>query len=105
PTRRSSDLRLLAPLEEGGGPVDAVRRLGLRAPAVLGVSLLLLAALPLSAELSLHGTIPAPELPDGSRPTLALVIGPNSGDVGTWAVNAAGQALPPPGGTTPAAES
>src|SRR5207253_2429513 len=60
--------RLLAPLEEGGGPVDAVRRLGLRAPVALGVSLLLLAALPLSAEFSLHGTIPAPELPDGTRP-------------------------------------
>jgi len=97
--------RLLAPLEEGGGPLEAVRRLGLRAPAILGVSLLLLAALPLSAELSLHGTIPAPELPDGSRPTLALVIGPNSDDVGAWAVNAAGQALPPPGGTTPATAS
>ena len=93
--------RLLAPLEEGGGPVDAVRRLGLRAPVALGVSLLLLAALPLSAEFSLHGTIPAPELPDGTRPTLALVIGPNAVDIGSWTVNAAGQALPPPGGTTP----
>ena len=60
--------RLLAPLEEGGGPIDAIRNLGLRAPVALGVSLLLLAALPLSAELSLHGTIPAPELPDGTRP-------------------------------------
>ncbi|OLE73030.1 MAG: hypothetical protein AUG05_02155, partial [Actinobacteria bacterium 13_1_20CM_2_66_18] len=93
--------RLLAPLEEGRGPVDAVRRLGLRAPVALGVSLLLLAALPLSAEFSLHGTIPAPELPDGTRPTLALVIGPNAVDIGSWTVNAAGQALPPPGGTTP----
>src|SRR2546430_2997575 len=70
--------RLLAPLEEGGGPVEAIRRLGLGAPVALGVSLLLLAALPLSAEFSLHGTIPAPELPDGTRPTLALVIGPNA---------------------------
>src|SRR2546425_350267 len=93
--------RLVAPLEEGRGPVGAVRGLGLRAPVALGVSLLLLAALPLSAEFSLHGTIPAPELPDGTRPTLALVIGPNSVDIGSWTVNAAGQALPPPGGTTP----
>ena len=97
--------RLLAPLEEGVGRVEAIRSLGLRGPAMLGASLVLLAALPLSAELSLHSTIPAPELPDGTRPTLALVIGPNTVDVGSWAVNAAGQALPPPGGTTPAPAS
>ncbi len=97
--------RLLEPLEEGGGRIEAMRRLGLRGLAMGGACLVLLAALPLSAELSLHSTIPAPELPDGTRPTLALVIGPNGVDIGTWAVNAAAQALPPPGGTTPAPKS
>src|SRR5437764_11428476 len=81
--------RLLAPLEEGGGPVDAVRRLGLRAPVALGVSLLLLTSLPLSAELSLHSVIPAPELPAGTRPTLALTIGSNGQDVGSWTFRSA----------------
>jgi len=97
--------RLLEPLEEGGGRIEAMRRLRLRGLAMGGACLVLLAALPLSAELSLHSTIPAPELPDGTRPTLALVIGPNGVDIGTWAVNAAAQALPPPGGTTPAPKS
>ena len=55
--------RLLAPLEEASGPVNAIRRLGMRAPAVLGVSLLLMTLLPLASELSLHGTIPAPRAP------------------------------------------
>jgi hypothetical protein len=94
--------RLLAPLEEGGGPVQSIRRLGAAAPASLGVSLLLLTALPLSAETSLHSTVPAPELPDGSRPALALIIGPNVPGIGAWTVINAIGALPPPGNTAPA---
>jgi Na+-translocating ferredoxin:NAD+ oxidoreductase RnfD subunit len=97
--------RLLAPLEEASGPLNGIRRLGMRTPAVLGVSLLLMTLLPLASELSLHGTIPAPELPDGTRPTLALVIGPNDVDLGAWTVTGAGAALPPPVGTVPAAAS
>jgi hypothetical protein len=93
--------RLLAPLE-GGGALEAIRRVGgARGPAVVGVSLLLLTSLPLSAELSLHSTVPAPELPDGSRPTLALVIGDTDGDVGSWIIGAAADALPQPGNSAP----
>src|SRR5437762_13542722 len=51
-------MRLVAPLEEAGGRLRALRAIGWSAPAVLGVSALLLAALPLSAELSLHSVIP-----------------------------------------------
>src|SRR5436190_17306475 len=87
--------RLLEPLEGAGGPFRTVGRLGWAAPAVLGVSLVLLAALPVSAELSLHGTEPAPELPDGTVPTLTLTVG-SGPDLGSWTVNAAGSALPPP---------
>ena len=87
--------RLLEPLEGAGGPFRTVGRLGWAAPAVLGVSLLLLAALPVSAELSLHGTEPAPELPDGTVPTLTLTVG-SGPDLASWTVNAAGSALPPP---------
>src|SRR5213083_1881325 len=59
-------MRLLAPLEEAGGPFAAVRRLGWTAPAVFGVTLLLITALPVSAQFSTHSPEPAPELPDGS---------------------------------------
>src|SRR6266446_3634773 len=55
--------RLLQPVEEAGGPLRAIRSLGWAAPGALGASLLLLTALPVSAELSLHDTEPAPELP------------------------------------------
>jgi hypothetical protein len=97
--------RFLAPLEAGGGAFEVIRRLGARGPAVLGVAALLLAALPLSAELSLHSTVPAPELPDGSRPTLALVIGSTNGDIGSWLVGSAAGALPPPGNAAAAPAS
>src|SRR5919201_3986703 len=98
-------MRLLAPLEEAGGRMRAVRRLGWSAPASLGVAALLLTALPLSAETSLHSVVPAPELPDGTRPTLALTIGTATQDIGSWTLASAAQALPPPGGTAPGAAS
>jgi hypothetical protein len=85
--------------------VRAVRALGWSAPATLGIVALLTTSLPLSAELSLHGTVPAPELPDGTRPTLALTIGPGSQDIGSWTLASAGHALPPPGGTAPGSAS
>jgi hypothetical protein len=92
--------RLVAPLEQGGSWLEAIRRLGVRAPAALGASLLLVTALPLAAELSLHSTIPAPELPDGSRPVLSLTIGAGSTDVGSWTVASAAAALPPAPGAS-----
>jgi len=93
--------RLLAPFEEGGGVRETVRRAGMALPASVGVSLVLVAALPLTAELSLHSTIPAPELPDGSRPTLALTIGKGDADIGSWVVRAGAAALPPAPNTEP----
>src|SRR5438034_545489 len=97
--------RLVAPLEEGGAWMDSLRRLGAGAPGALGLSLLLLTALPLSAELSLHSTVPAPELPDGSRPVLSLTIGASSTDVASWTVASAAAALPPTPGTPSTAAS
>jgi hypothetical protein len=96
--------RLVAPLEEAGDWLAALRSLSWRAPGVLGVSLLLLIVLPLSAQLSLHGVEPAPELPDGSTPKLTLEVG-SGPDIGSWTVNAAGNALPPSGRTLPGAAS
>ncbi len=97
--------RLLAPLEDAGGLMAGLWSLRGRAPAVIGLVALLMTSLPLSAELSLHSVIPAPELPDGTRPTLALTIGPPAQDVGSWAFRAGGQALPPPGDTAPGSAS
>jgi len=92
--------RLVEPLEEAGGLLPAIRRIGWAGPATLGVTLLLLTALPVSAEFSLHSPEPAPELPDGSTPKLTLTVG-SGPDVATWVFSSAGAALPPPGNTTP----
>src|SRR5207245_3494321 len=85
--------RLLAPLERPGGGLEVVRRLGWAAPAVLGSTLLLATALPVSAQLSTHSPEPAPELPDGSTPKLALVLG-SGPDYASWLTLTAGTALP-----------
>src|SRR5438094_916450 len=99
-------MRLVAPLEQAGGGLRVLRAMGWSAPAVLGVSALLVTSLPLSAQLSLHSVIPAPELPDGTRPTLALTIGSaNAQDIGSWAVNSARVALPPSGSGSPTSAS
>ena len=82
---------LVAPFEEREG----WRRLGMRAPATAGVALLLVTVLPLSSQLSLHGTVPAPELPDGTRPVLSLTIGAGGPNLGSWTLQAARDALPP----------
>jgi len=97
-------VRLLAPLEEAGGPFAAVRRLGWTAPAVFGVTLLLITALPVSAQFSTHSPEPAPELPDGSTPKLALTLG-SGPDVATWLSGSAGAALPPPNNSGPVSAS
>ncbi len=96
--------RLLAPLEEAGSPLAAVRRLGWAAPAVLGVTLLLITALPVSAQFSTHSPEPAPELPDGSTPKLALTLG-SGPDVANWLSTSAGAALPPPNSSSPVSAS
>ncbi len=86
-------VRVLAPLEEAGGFGGIGRRLGIGAPAVIGALLLLATTLPVTAQLSLHSVDPAPELPDGSTPKLALTVGSGS-DPGTVLFTVAGAALP-----------
>jgi Na+-translocating ferredoxin:NAD+ oxidoreductase RnfD subunit len=94
--------RVLAPLEEGGGFGAMIRRLGIATPAVVGGFLVLASTLPLTAQLSLHGVAPAPELPDGSTAKLTLDVG-HGPDVGSWTFDAASNALPPSGPTQPGA--
>ena len=96
--------RLLQPLEEAGGPLAAVRRIGWGAPAVVGVLLIVATALPASAQLSTYSPEPAPELPDGSTPKLATHVG-SGPDVAFWVVNGARAGLPPPNNTGPVAAS
>src|SRR5438309_3823759 len=59
--------RFVAPLDEAGGRLAAMRRIGWAAPAVLGVTLLSLSALPVAADISTHGPQPAAGPTDGSR--------------------------------------
>jgi hypothetical protein len=80
--------------------VDELRAVRWSMPATVGVSLLLMTALPLSAEASLHSPEPAPELPDGSTPKLSLTVG-DGPDLASWTLSAASTALPPPSGTAP----
>jgi hypothetical protein len=87
-------VRLLAPLVEEGSLAAAARRIGWAAPAVFGMTVLLLVALPVSAQLSTHGTEPAPELPDGSTPVLTLNVG-SGPEIAGWVVAEASNALPP----------
>ncbi|HEX2645891.1 MAG TPA: RnfABCDGE type electron transport complex subunit D, partial [Candidatus Dormibacteraeota bacterium] len=96
--------RLVAPLDEASGFAEAVRRLRWPALSGAGVALLLISALPVSAELSLHNPEPAPELPDGSIPKLLLTIGAGP-DVGSWTLGAASSALPPAGLTASGART
>ncbi len=91
-------VRLIAPLEETGSLLGALRRMGWAAPALFGVALLLVTSVPVSAELSTHGPEPAPELPDGSTPVLTLTVGPGP-DVAGWIITNANAALPPSGNT------
>jgi hypothetical protein len=89
-------VRLLAPLEEGGGP-HAIRRLGLVAPAMLGVFLVLVSTLPVAAEISTYGPEPVAGAIDGSNPVLPLSVGNGTQDLGNWVATYAGVALPPKG--------
>ncbi len=88
-------VRLLEPLEEGGG-LRAIRRLGMVAPAMLGVFLVLVSVLPVAAEISTFGPEPVAGAIDGSRPTVPLQVG-NGPALGMWLSSGAGAALPPRG--------
>ena len=87
--------RYLAPLEEGEG-VGAVRRLGVGAIAVAGVFLLLVSALPASAEVATFGPDPAAGVIDGSRPYYPLTVGAGPA-IANWIASNAQSALPPQG--------
>jgi hypothetical protein len=92
-------VRLLEPLDEGGG-LYGVRRLGVVAPAMLGVLLVLVSALPVAAEISTYGPEPVAGAIDGSRPATQLVVGGGPG-FGGGLTNVAAAALPPQGKPVP----
>lgn len=96
--------RLLAPAEKASSPLTALRRLRWATPAVVGVVLLLVGALPVSAQVAAHAPTPAPELPDGSIPKLPLTVG-GGPDLATWLTSSAGSALPPASNSGPVSAS
>ena len=92
--------RLLVPLDEGEGLAGMARRLPATAPIVL----LLIWALPVAADLSTHGPLPAAGGPDRTAAVVPLQVGSGPG-LAAWAPAAAAAALPPASGTGPAAAS
>jgi hypothetical protein len=92
-------VRLLEPLDEGGG-LYGVRRLGVVAPAILGVFLLLVSALPVAAQISTYGPEPVAGALDGSRPSVPLQVGSGPA-LGEWVSTGAATALPPQGKPIP----
>lgn len=87
---------LVAPLEEGGGLRAVLRRAGWRLPAALVVALLMVEALPVSADLATQGTDPAAGRTDGSTLALAPPAGASVNLPG-WLDTQAAAALPRPG--------
>ena len=84
---------LLAPMDRGGGLINAIRRMGWRMLPSLAIALVATACLPVAATFSTHSPEPAAELSDGSTPTITLVIGSGQ-DLGSWTSDAAAVALP-----------
>ena len=97
-------VRLLAPVEDGGWRLGGLREMGWRVPAALAVAVVFAGALPVSAAIATHSPDPAAELPDGSTPTVTLIVGAGPDIVG-WASQAAGNALPPAGDSGPVSAS
>jgi Na+-translocating ferredoxin:NAD+ oxidoreductase RnfD subunit len=96
--------RLMAPFDEGDGPLIAIGRLGWRGPAAIVAAAILVGLLPTAADLATHGTVPAAELSDGSTPRVTLVVGSGPAPAG-WVTSVAGAALPGTSGSLPVAAS
>ena len=89
-------VRFLAPFEdvEGGLPwmFGGFRW---QVPAALAVAVLMIGAIPVSADLSTHSPEPAAGLADGSLPAVPLTVGFGPSIAG-WVSSTASGALPPP---------
>ncbi|HSX80452.1 MAG TPA: hypothetical protein VLQ80_18015, partial [Candidatus Saccharimonadia bacterium] len=94
----------LAPIEAQGGIRWMFGNFHWRVPAGYLVALLCIALLPMSADLSTRSPQPFAELPDGSTPKVALVVG-NGFPPAEWVSANAVTALPAPGNTAPASAS
>ena len=95
-------VRFLAPFERLSVP--SFGRRGWRVAAGFATAVVFAGALPVSAALATHSPDPAAELPDGSTPTVALIVGSGT-PVGYWITSAADSALPAPGDSTPVSAS
>jgi hypothetical protein len=84
---------LVAPIEEGGGLGTVLRRARWRLPVALVLALLLVEALPVSADLATQGTDPAAGRTDGSTVALSPPVGSDL-DLAAWLDGQAASALP-----------
>lgn len=89
--------RFVAPLDEEGD-LSAIRRLGLAAPALGGVFLILVGVLPVSAQIATYGPDPAAGVIDGSSASYPLQVGAGPALAG-WISGEAQSALPPAQGS------
>jgi len=87
---------LVAPIEAGGGFGPTLRRVRWQLPVALAIALLLVEALPVSADLATQGTDPAAGRTDGSTVALPPPVG-SDGQLSTWLEDSAAAALPRPG--------
>ena len=87
---------LVAPIEAAGGLGAMLRRARWQLPVALVLALVMIEALPVSADLATQGTDPAAGRSDGSTGALAPPIGSGPDPAG-WLDGAAAAALPRPG--------
>jgi len=86
---------LLASVREGMHGASSFLIPGWRVPAAIVVASLVVACVPVSADLSTHSPQPVAGLSDGTTPTIPLVVGTGPG-LGSWVTGSARDALPPP---------
>jgi hypothetical protein len=87
---------LVAPIEAAGGLGATLRRARWQLPVALVLGLLMIEALPVSADLATQGTDPAAGRTDGSTVALPPPVGSGS-DLASWLDGSAAAALPRPG--------
>jgi len=92
--------RLMAPVDDATRFGGAFQRWGWRIPAAVGMAALVAWFLPVAADLSTHGPLPAAALSDGTLPAITLKVGPSL-DPATWVVGTAAGALPAPSSSQP----
>jgi len=96
--------RLMAPFDEGFRFTSAIRQMSWRAPAAFFVAAICVGCVPISSDIATHNPTPAPELSDGTLPTVTLTVGSGT-DPGVWAISVGAVSLPTNTGLGPQSAS